>query len=64
MKNVVTRVTYCKIQQSLIGSRNCAWLRVGYSFMKLFMRYPIKEGTDSDKTAGVLLERSYLLLHL
>ena len=40
------------------------WLLVGYSFMQLFMRYPIKEDTNLDKNDGLLLKRCYLLLHL
>ena len=30
MKNVVTRVTRCKMHQFLTGSWNFAWLLVGY----------------------------------
>ena len=33
MKNVVARVTRCKIHQLFIGSYNFAWLLVGYSFV-------------------------------
>ena len=40
------------------------WLLVWYSLMQLFIRYPIKEEINLDKDAGVLLERSYLWLHL
>ena len=40
------------------------WLLVGYSFKQLFMRYPIIEETDLDKSPAVLLERIYFLLHL
>ena len=64
MKNVITCVTCCKIQQFLTESRYCAWLLVGYSFMPLFMSYPIKEDTDSDKTGNALLERCCFFLYL
>ena len=33
MKNMVTRVTRCKIQQFLTGSWNFTWLLVGYSLV-------------------------------
>ena len=33
MKNMVTRVTRCKMQQVLTGSWNFAWLLVGYSLV-------------------------------
>ena len=39
-------------------------LLTGYLLMQLFMRYPIKEETDLDKNADLLLERCDLLLHL
>ena len=78
MKNMVTRVTRCKVQHFLTGSCNFAWLLVGYSvgtrwlldyallqlFDTVFMKYPIKRDTDLDKNAGVLFEKCYFLLHL
>ena len=33
MKNVVTRVTRCKMQQFLTGSWNLAWLLIDYSLV-------------------------------
>ena len=33
MKNMITRVTRCKMQQSLARSLNFAWLVVGYSLV-------------------------------
>ena len=65
MKNIINRVTRCKMQQFMVIS----WLLVGYSFnlccsMQIFKRYPIKEDTDLDKNAGILFERCYFLLHL
>ena len=69
MKKMITRVTGCKIKQSLTGSYNFAWLLVGYSFIPcgtslihILLRYPIKNDTDLDKNAGVLFERCYFLL--
>ena len=43
MKNVVARVTRCKIHQLFIGSYNFAWLLVGYSFVTrwLLIRYSL-----------------------
>ena len=71
MKNVVTRVTRCKMHRFPTGSWNFAWLLVGYSFMlccsclmQLLIRYPIKEDTDLDKNCSILPERYYFFLHL
>ena len=64
MKNMVTGVTRCKMQQFLTRTWIFAWLLVGYSFMlccncsmRLFMRYPIKEDTNLEKITGALFEK-------
>ena len=50
MKNVVTpTISYWKSEFCVVTP----WLLVDYLFMHLFMRYPIKEDTDSGENTGV-----------
>ena len=60
MKNMVTHVTRCKMQQFLTGGWNFAWSLAGYllvtcSCSTAVVLCPIKEETDLDKNADALL---------